>query len=65
MLHNLQGLFCSANYRCPGPEPDRKILWIAEGIQGFAWWWVLWHLWTEPDHITVNIISLPSLARLY
>jgi len=18
------------------------------------WWWVIWHLWHEPDHITVR-----------
>ncbi|XP_018332228.1 NADH dehydrogenase [ubiquinone] 1 beta subcomplex subunit 2, mitochondrial [Agrilus planipennis] len=24
----------------------------AEIIQGIAWWWVLWHLFTQFDHIT-------------
>lgn len=19
---------------------------------GFVWWWILWHLWHEPEHIT-------------
>ncbi|CAH1114243.1 unnamed protein product [Psylliodes chrysocephalus] len=41
----------SNNYRKGAPAPDWYITYAAEGVQGFAWWWILWHLWTEPDHI--------------
>merc|ERR1712050_126529 len=23
----------------------------AEFVGALAWWWVLWHLWTEPSHL--------------
>ncbi|XP_023019194.2 uncharacterized protein [Leptinotarsa decemlineata] len=39
------------NYRVGPPPPPKFIQVGAEIIQGFAWWWVLWHLWTEPGHI--------------
>ncbi|CAG9819227.1 unnamed protein product [Phaedon cochleariae] len=39
------------NYRVGPPPTSKNIVLAAELIQGFAWWWVLWHLWTEPDHI--------------
>lgn len=39
------------NYRCPPPKPSKTCIIVAEGVQGFAWWWVLWHFWTEPEHI--------------
>ncbi|VEN44820.1 unnamed protein product [Callosobruchus maculatus] len=39
------------NYRKGGPPPSKRIVLIAELVQGFAWWWVLWHCWTEPGHI--------------
>ncbi|XP_028137236.1 NADH dehydrogenase [ubiquinone] 1 beta subcomplex subunit 2, mitochondrial [Diabrotica virgifera virgifera] len=41
----------SVNYRKGAPEASRTVIWAAEGVQGFMWWWILWHLWTEPDHI--------------
>ncbi|CAG9858678.1 unnamed protein product [Phyllotreta striolata] len=41
----------SCNYRKGAPEPSKLVRYTAEGIQGFAWWWILWHMWTEPDHI--------------
>ncbi|KAF2880443.1 hypothetical protein ILUMI_25721 [Ignelater luminosus] len=34
------------------PETDKRIIYIAEAVGGFAWWWMLWHLWTQFDHIT-------------
>lgn len=38
-------------YRSRTPDPAKSLVWMAEFTQGVAWWWVLWHLWTEPDHI--------------
>ncbi|KAJ3640971.1 hypothetical protein Zmor_027503 [Zophobas morio] len=40
------------SYRSAGPPPTKNLLWAAEAVQGFAWWWVLWHLYTEPGHVT-------------
>lgn len=39
------------SYRCGPPPPSPHLLRTAEIVQGFMWWWILWHLWTEPDHI--------------
>lgn len=39
-------------YRIRTADPHKSLVWTAEIVQGIAWWWVLWHLWTEPDHIT-------------
>ncbi|KAJ8974757.1 hypothetical protein NQ317_019161 [Molorchus minor] len=40
-----------------GPSPSSKnIILCADLVAGFAWWWVLWHLWTEPGHILANLI---------
>nr|CAI5840475.1 unnamed protein product [Callosobruchus analis] len=39
------------NYRKGAPKPSKNLILCAEIVQGFAWWWVLWHFWTEPDHV--------------
>lgn len=39
------------NYRSGPPPPEPHLVKIAELVQGFAWWWVLWHLWTDYGHI--------------
>ncbi|XP_064628938.1 NADH dehydrogenase [ubiquinone] 1 beta subcomplex subunit 2, mitochondrial-like [Lineus longissimus] len=39
-------------YRRLGDPPERSRIIMAEGVMAFMWWWVLWHLWTEPEHIT-------------
>ncbi|CAH1989730.1 unnamed protein product [Acanthoscelides obtectus] len=39
------------SYRKGAPPASKNIMMCAEVVQGIAWWWVLWHLWTEPDHI--------------
>ncbi|KAJ8937794.1 hypothetical protein NQ318_012274 [Aromia moschata] len=39
------------SYRVAPPPASKRIQLLAELVQGFAWWWVLWHLWTEPGHI--------------
>ncbi|XP_057656590.1 NADH dehydrogenase [ubiquinone] 1 beta subcomplex subunit 2, mitochondrial-like [Diorhabda carinulata] len=41
----------SVNYRSGAPPASKNLIYAAEGVQGFMWWWILWHLWTEPDHI--------------
>ncbi|KAJ8966381.1 hypothetical protein NQ317_007763 [Molorchus minor] len=39
------------NYRT-GPTPSsKKILLLADIVGGIAWWWVLWHLFTEYEEI--------------
>ncbi|KAL1506335.1 hypothetical protein ABEB36_005719 [Hypothenemus hampei] len=38
-------------YRTPPPRTDKKFYVMGEVAQGFMWWWIFWHLWTEPDHI--------------
>ncbi|XP_055639983.1 uncharacterized protein LOC129777630 [Toxorhynchites rutilus septentrionalis] len=40
------------SYRMNGPKPE---LWARAGGQiagGLMWWWVLWHLFHEYEHIT-------------
>nr|CAI5844118.1 unnamed protein product [Callosobruchus analis] len=39
------------NYRKGPQAASKNIIIIAEAVQGFAWWWVLWHFWTEPGHV--------------
>ncbi|KAH8244611.1 hypothetical protein KR038_007086 [Drosophila bunnanda] len=35
------------------PPPHSKATRIgAVTVGATMWWWVLWHLWHEPDHIT-------------
>lgn len=38
-------------YRLPPPPAPKINYTIAEFMGGFMWWWILWHLWTEPGHI--------------
>ncbi|CAH1647070.1 unnamed protein product [Spodoptera littoralis] len=38
-------------YRVPPPMPSRKSVLLAEGLGAVAWWWIFWHLITEPDHV--------------
>ena len=28
----------------------------AEIIGAIMWWWILYHIWTEPEHILVRLI---------
>ncbi|XP_059612525.1 NADH dehydrogenase [ubiquinone] 1 beta subcomplex subunit 2, mitochondrial-like [Phlebotomus argentipes] len=35
------------------PTPNSKYVVLAANVGGgIAWWWILWHLWHEPEHIT-------------
>lgn len=40
-------------YRTAPPVPPKFDRGVASALGGIMWWWVLWHLWTEPEHITV------------
>lgn len=39
------------SYRVPPPMPSKKSIWLAEILGGLAWWWILYHCATEPEHI--------------
>ncbi|XP_046738032.1 NADH dehydrogenase [ubiquinone] 1 beta subcomplex subunit 2, mitochondrial-like [Diprion similis] len=39
-------------YRLPAPTPHKKITISTEVVAGIAWWWILWHLWHDYEHIT-------------
>lgn len=51
ILQNINRSSHTFYYRSSTP-PDKSFVRAAEIVQGVAWWWVLWHLWTEPSHIT-------------
>ncbi|KAK9711135.1 NADH dehydrogenase 1 beta subcomplex subunit 2 [Popillia japonica] len=42
----------SWNYRKSGPPPSKLIEFLATLAQGSMWWWILWHLFTEYQHVT-------------
>ncbi|GLG96620.1 NADH dehydrogenase [ubiquinone] 1 beta subcomplex subunit 2, mitochondrial [Gryllus bimaculatus] len=39
-------------YRVAAETPPKSSFLVAEIVGGFMWWWILWHLWHEPEHIT-------------
>ncbi|XP_068219688.1 NADH dehydrogenase [ubiquinone] 1 beta subcomplex subunit 2, mitochondrial-like [Palaemon carinicauda] len=39
-------------YRVAPHPPSKKTVFKAEIIGAFMWWWILYHLMTEPEHIT-------------
>ncbi|XP_017471274.1 PREDICTED: uncharacterized protein LOC108362696 isoform X2 [Rhagoletis zephyria] len=40
------------------PAKQSKITTVGAEVVGAAmWWWILWHLWHEHEHITVTIYS--------
>ncbi|KAG6459609.1 NADH dehydrogenase [ubiquinone] 1 beta subcomplex subunit 2, mitochondrial [Manduca sexta] len=39
------------SYRVPPPMPSKKVQNLATGIGGLCWWWILYHIATEPEHI--------------
>lgn len=57
MLFGLESLNCltifSVAYRMNGPKPDMMVRVGAQVAGGMMWWWVLWHLFHEYEHITV------------
>ncbi|XP_059056649.1 NADH dehydrogenase [ubiquinone] 1 beta subcomplex subunit 2, mitochondrial-like [Achroia grisella] len=38
-------------YRVPPPMPSKKITNLANGLGGLCWFWILYHLATEPEHV--------------
>ncbi|KAL4706605.1 hypothetical protein ACJJTC_009017 [Scirpophaga incertulas] len=38
-------------YRVPPPMPSKKSIYLANTFGGLAWFWILYHLATEPEHI--------------
>ncbi|ETN64598.1 mitochondrial NADH-ubiquinone oxidoreductase AGGG subunit [Anopheles darlingi] len=40
------------SYRVNGPKPDLITRVGAQVAGGLMWWWVLWHLFHEYEHIT-------------
>ncbi|KAG8237116.1 hypothetical protein J437_LFUL008168 [Ladona fulva] len=39
-------------YRSAVPNYSKENWILAEFVGGFMWWWVLWHLWHDYEHIT-------------
>ncbi|XP_013774346.1 NADH dehydrogenase [ubiquinone] 1 beta subcomplex subunit 2, mitochondrial-like [Limulus polyphemus] len=39
-------------YRSPPVAAPKSHLIASEIVGGFMWWWILWHLWHEYEHIT-------------
>ncbi|CAG9559781.1 unnamed protein product [Danaus chrysippus] len=39
------------SYRVPPPMPSNKTIYLAEVLGGICWWWILYHLATEPEHV--------------
>ncbi|XP_044730057.1 uncharacterized protein LOC123293338 isoform X1 [Chrysoperla carnea] len=36
-----------------GPKPlPKSTYFVADFVGATMWWWILWHLFTEPEHIT-------------
>ncbi|KRF82705.1 NADH dehydrogenase [ubiquinone] 1 beta subcomplex subunit 2, mitochondrial [Drosophila virilis] len=40
------------SYRSAPPPHSKATKIGAVAVGGAMWWWVIWHLWHEPDHIT-------------
>ncbi|XP_017085352.1 NADH dehydrogenase [ubiquinone] 1 beta subcomplex subunit 2, mitochondrial [Drosophila eugracilis] len=40
------------SYRNAPPPHSNATNIGAVTVGGAMWWWVIWHLWHEPDHIT-------------
>ncbi|XP_076039802.1 NADH dehydrogenase [ubiquinone] 1 beta subcomplex subunit 2, mitochondrial-like [Oratosquilla oratoria] len=39
-------------YRGPPPAPSKKVLYTAEVMGAIMWYWILYHLFTESEHLT-------------
>ncbi|CAG4919271.1 unnamed protein product [Colias eurytheme] len=38
-------------YRVPPPMPSKREVMLAQGVGGLCWYWILYHIATEPEHI--------------
>ncbi|CRL06285.1 CLUMA_CG019091, isoform A [Clunio marinus] len=52
-VHNKQIVRHSSGwfYRTIKTDHPKSVLIAANVISGIMWWWVMWHLWHEPEHI--------------
>ncbi|XP_061711084.1 NADH dehydrogenase [ubiquinone] 1 beta subcomplex subunit 2, mitochondrial-like [Cydia pomonella] len=41
----------SWSYRVPPPLPSKSVEMKANIIGGLCWWWILHHIFTEPEHV--------------
>ncbi|XP_053603721.1 NADH dehydrogenase [ubiquinone] 1 beta subcomplex subunit 2, mitochondrial-like [Plodia interpunctella] len=39
------------SYRVPPPTPSKRAIIGSNIIGGLCWWWILYHVATEPEHI--------------
>ncbi|KAF4525395.1 hypothetical protein B566_EDAN014178 [Ephemera danica] len=39
------------SYRTAAPPASKYVSIGAQVVGAYMWWWILWHLWTEPEHI--------------
>ncbi|XP_026321858.1 NADH dehydrogenase [ubiquinone] 1 beta subcomplex subunit 2, mitochondrial-like [Hyposmocoma kahamanoa] len=39
------------SYRVVPPMPSKRATLLAEVLGGFAWWWIFFHIFTEPEHV--------------
>uniref|UniRef100_A0A0K8TQ77 Putative nadh dehydrogenase ubiquinone 1 beta subcomplex subunit 2 mitochondrial n=1 Tax=Tabanus bromius TaxID=304241 RepID=A0A0K8TQ77_TABBR len=42
----------AVSYRVAAPPASKATKFGAEFVGALMWWWVLWHLWHEYEHIT-------------
>ncbi|EDV30140.1 uncharacterized protein Dana_GF23100 [Drosophila ananassae] len=50
------------SYRKGPPAHSNATKIGAIAVGGAMWWWVIWHLWHEPDHITGEF-EYPNSAK--
>ncbi|TDG38569.1 hypothetical protein AWZ03_015009 [Drosophila navojoa] len=50
------------SYRSAPPPHSKATRIGAVAVGGAMWWWVIWHLWHEPDHITGEF-DYPDAAK--
>ncbi|XP_037952298.1 NADH dehydrogenase [ubiquinone] 1 beta subcomplex subunit 2, mitochondrial [Teleopsis dalmanni] len=50
-IHSIRKSHAAYYRRAPDP-PGRSTIIGAEVAGAAMWWWILWHLWHEHEHIT-------------
>uniref|UniRef100_A0A1L8E138 Putative nadh dehydrogenase ubiquinone 1 beta subcomplex subunit 2 mitochondrial n=1 Tax=Nyssomyia neivai TaxID=330878 RepID=A0A1L8E138_9DIPT len=40
------------SYRTAGAPHPKAVVIGSHTIGAIMWWWILWHLWHEPEHLT-------------
>ena len=51
-------------YRRVATEPPKYLMYHAEFLGFLMWYWILYHIWKEPEHITVSNIWLLYIYAL-